>query len=714
MKPLLRRLFFWDEPAKGAFFGLTLALLAGWGGFTVVCAGLVVHSRLFAFGVPHYLLLASLVLLPMYIVFLVLKGLGHMARRTRHFGKLLALAAITVTCFVFAICYLYPDNSILLVGTRWPELACLWGACLLVLAWMAYLSREVVNPAKLLLAILFWTGGILVFCTLWEFAANLLVARGPFHWVNSSLFFETYRAFDLNSGNCFWFTLAGFLMLASAYLLSWNLLANDSGCTMRKFFSPGIRIQWCIMAGIYPISLLLAIWNSAQCRNAVRELDAYFGQPVTVAELGRIFYDGRTPDPDFWNAADAAIKHYEEEYKKGEEENEWEFAKHPLAELPKELYETRRGHFRKCVGSARLGELFAAFPWPPPEREFVEGALWSMKQPELSICRKMADIECRLCHYAVDEGDFRTAAEAIEHIDIICDYLSKVCNLVGWYTWGEVCQERDEMLSRILASGLPPANWLEDQADRLRKWEERLENAQKRLIYSEAVYGFDFINSVRDNKFSDKTYYQLDYHSVRFFFPQGWWLAAKSVKDFARGMKDSTFDQFPREATGSILVDFLVSDHLSTCGKGQRMYLASNRVLRGLIAAELENRRTGSYPETLDTLLMDPFANQPLQYRKGPCRITRYICKERSKSEPDDEPGSAQQGRWRFEPYEETVNAVQIWSVGPDGIDDGGITNKMTYLFIPDDFDDGGITNNPEYGSSEKKKDDIRFILPIQ
>ena len=30
MKPLLRKIFFWDEPAQGAFFGLTLLLLTAW------------------------------------------------------------------------------------------------------------------------------------------------------------------------------------------------------------------------------------------------------------------------------------------------------------------------------------------------------------------------------------------------------------------------------------------------------------------------------------------------------------------------------------------------------------------------------------------------------------------------------------------------------------------------------------------------------------
>lgn len=32
----------------------------------------------------------------------------------------------------------------------------------------------------------------------------------------------------------------------------------------------------------------------------------------------------------------------------------------------------------------------------------------------------------------------------------------------------------------------------------------------------------------------------------------------------------------------------------------------------------------------------------------------------------------------------------------------------------PDGIDDGGISNKPEYGSTEKIKDDLRFIIPMQ
>ncbi len=37
MKHLLRKIFFWDTPAQGVLFGLTLLLFLAWSGFTLLC-----------------------------------------------------------------------------------------------------------------------------------------------------------------------------------------------------------------------------------------------------------------------------------------------------------------------------------------------------------------------------------------------------------------------------------------------------------------------------------------------------------------------------------------------------------------------------------------------------------------------------------------------------------------------------------------------------
>ncbi len=523
MKHLLRKIFFWDAPAQGVLFGLTLMLFQAWGGFTLLCAGLAIHSRLFMFGVPHYLFPASLIILSLYSLFLVCRGVLDGARRTRTPRWLLALAFLLVPCFLFAFGKLYSDSSVLISGTNWPEKAALWGGLFLWFAFIAWQRRRVVNPVKLLAAVLSWGGGGVVFWTLCVFS-NPFEDRGPFHWCNSSLPYVLYRRLGLNGASCFWFTLAGFVLVATGYILLWSILAQHSGCSMRQLCSRGIRILWGVMAGIYPVALLLALWSTAQYRNAIRDLEAHFGHPLTVAGLENVFYDGRAPAPDYWKKVNSSLKTFEEEYEKAKAENEWEFVKHPDAVLPKELYEKRRSVFLNGVDAARLDELFVS-PMPPEKREYIEGKLWSMERPELSKCEKLAGIEHRRCRYAVDAGDFETAAKSLANMDILCDYLSKDCSTISWIVWQRIEQQRNEMISWLLGAGLPPDTWLEEQAARLQKQEERFDKSQKGVLYSEAVMGFDLIHIVSTGGLSavlsDEGFYELNYHSIRFFFPQG-------------------------------------------------------------------------------------------------------------------------------------------------------------------------------------------------
>ena len=173
---------------------------------------------------------------------------------------------------------------------------------------------------------------------------------------------------------------------------------------------------------------------------------------------------------------------------------------------------------------------------------------------------------------------------------------------------------------------------------------------------------------------------------------------AKSARDYARAMKATTFDQFPKKATGSVLVDMFCSS-LNRGGEKKRHYIASCRVLRGLIAAELQKRRTGTYPDSLDVLPLDPFSSQPLKYRKGVCLVSCYFFErwtDETESEIQDDDDVEVSSHWERKTKQENVNAVQIWSVGLDGIDDGGLNFRK------------------EDGSDEGKKDDIRFIIQIR
>jgi hypothetical protein len=120
--------------------------------------------------------------------------------------------------------------------------------------------------------------------------------------------------------------------------------------------------------------------------------------------------------------------------------------------------------------------------------------------------------------------------------------------------------------------------------------------------------------------------------------------------------------------------------------------IASCRVLRGLIQAEQIKRRTGEYPDSIDGLPQDPFSGQPLKYTKGACEIVEEIYQDKKneeKSGEHDEISYISEPSSKYVPQKRTLQAVQIWSVGPDGVNDGG-------------------------SGRDNGKDDIRFIIPIR
>ncbi|NLF61237.1 MAG: hypothetical protein GX574_08790 [Lentisphaerae bacterium] len=150
----------------------------------------------------------------------------------------------------------------------------------------------------------------------------------------------------------------------------------------------------------------------------------------------------------------------------------------------------------------------------------------------------------------------------------------------------------------------------------------------------------------------------------------------------------SDWSDFPGQETDNLFIS-LLSGALRTAALRFSALIAESRLLRGLIEAELIKRKEGSYPEQMENLLIDPFSGQPLRYKKGPCVVSVPVFKK-------TENFYSSEIEYGMDMEERTIEAVQVWSVGPDGVDDGGIREI------------------PEYGSKEKEKDDLRLIIRLE
>ena len=701
MKNLLRKIFFWDEPAQGAFFGLTLLPIAVWFAFSVWCSLLVInYSSLLKSSVLAFLMIVTYGVFG-YVLVLVLRMKILLRWKTKFSWK-----RIWIPLVLFALSLLYGVAVNFQEGMHWLFLMC--GA--LALGCLLCAFRFFAVSWKNLAGALAWMGALLVFWTTFAFAyepfrSGSLRELSTTMWIMGSIPFyeEIYRGFRLSTAaGSFCFVLLGILLLLAGYLLFASFLADYAKISLRNLFSRKIRFVWGIAAGSYVVFLALALWETASYHRAIKELEAHFGHPLTSAELERQFYEGRSANPAFWEQIEATLK----EYHDSQDELEGELFYHTDttdAVLPEFMHASIKKHFLENPGRLKLEQMLTR-PISPPKRNYADDQLLNaMSSPDFSNVRELARQGLLRIVYALEDGEFDVASASLERMDAYREYLWKDHLYIAYLMGIAVESYRLKAMEKILASGLPPDEWLTAQAARLVEVERQADLLEEHYLFGESVIHLNIFHWLAHYAGND-TYpciAGLHFCSLRFYFPQGWWLAANEIKGMAKTLRVRHFSELPTSRTGYSGVDMLLPSLSKGTVKKQSL-IASSRVIRGLIQAELHKRRTGEYPDSIDDLPQDPFSGQPLKYRKGTCEVVQKICQEEVAKEIYQEKEKKKNGAYSlyaspslFVSQKRTLQAVQIWSVGPDGIDDGGITSK------------------PEYGSSEKTKDDIRFIIPI-
>lgn len=143
---------------------------------------------------------------------------------------------------------------------------------------------------------------------------------------------------------------------------------------------------------------------------------------------------------------------------------------------------------------------------------------------------------------------------------------------------------------------------------------------------------------------------QLEINIGRILLPQFWWFSANDRRIVFKMLTEFP-DTMPEFNCGSLLIRMAFNyDWIDNMYFGFLRTLATNRALRCLIDAVLEYRRTGTYPLSLQSVPDDPYTGEPLKYCVGECLVRDYEKKKNSK-----------------------IQAVQIWSVGNNKTDDDGL-----------------------------------------
>ena len=689
MLPLLRKLFFWDAPAHGAFFGLTLLPVSVWLVFSVLCGILEFDYRLVQKGPVPALLITALFAVGAYCGILMLRMSVLYGRKTKFCWRRLWIPlAFVILSVGYGVVVQFRDE----MHWKWV----LGGA--VALGCLLYDFPSNLSPWKETAGTIALVGASLVFVATFKF----VFAYGPFlvcmlndrSRINCMTGFipfsdELHQWFRLSTAiGSFCFVALGVVLGITGYFLLTSHLADYAGVPLRKLFNGKIRCLWGLMVGSYVVFLAFALWETAAYHRAIGDLAVHFGYPMTVEELERQFYEGRPANPEFWKQLENSLK----EYNDSQDEKERTFLFHPDIVLPKTIHARRKKVFTENAARQRLEQMLL-LPIPPPQRNYADNQLLAaMPIPELSELRDLARMERQRILFALEDGDFEVASASLDRIEACREYIWKDHINLAYLMGIGVEYFYLQALERIIASGLPSDKWLAAQAARAAEVECQADKLEEHFLYGESVSQLNIFHWLAHYAVADSPCHAgLHVHSLRFLFPQGWWLAAHEIKGTARLLRIRHFAELPAERTGYILADMLYPAFDRFALSKQRL-IASCRVIRGLIQAELHKRRTGAYPDSLEDLPQDPFSGQPLKYRKGTCEVVKEIYQEKAKEEKNgenDELFGASASSEMFVSQKRTIQAVQIWSVGSNGIDDGGIC--------------GG----------NAKKDDIRFIIPI-
>ncbi|MBP5641158.1 MAG: hypothetical protein J6X55_16890 [Victivallales bacterium] len=110
----------------------------------------------------------------------------------------------------------------------------------------------------------------------------------------------------------------------------------------------------------------------------------------------------------------------------------------------------------------------------------------------------------------------------------------------------------------------------------------------------------------------------------RLLLPQFFWFSANDQRIVFQVLSEFP-DALPKAYSGSLslAMDFHY-DWLDNTYYGYRNVLARNRALRCAIDTLLKHRRTGAYPTSMPSALEDPYTGKPLKYRVGECWIFDY------------------------------------------------------------------------------------------
>lgn len=469
-------------------------------------------------------------------------------------------------------------------------------------------------------------------------------------------------------------TAAGLLILALWYWLTALFFARLSGVKKSSLFGKGVILWWSTGVAVFLLFIILTCFAGKEVSRRIAELEKRFGRPLTAEALAECYFNGRKPDAAFWERWE---KNQEAVSPFPPEKDYSAFATTPSSvQISADGMKLWRKRFKQYNGALTEWEAQFADPLPPRPRQYRRGRLVHLLLQELHPFRRFNRIQLWRIHFALTDGQSEEALAAERRMKQGNQYLQQDSFLISALVWA-VCEElRLSGIEMLLESGKLPESTLHRLSAELAEQEKAIPPLLERVLYSEAVLIFDTCDDWASGEYSSVD--GASHASPRAlggFVPQLWWYLRREMANMAEfyNLLDlSQPEKKPAFRHPNLLASVFIPSYLRIATKFDRL-TARFRAVRGLIQAELYRRKHGNWPESLPDLPLDPFSGKPLLYRKGECVQQVKVLKQAGDTPPPKGRFFTDAStKWIADEEFRTVPAIQVWSVGPDGVDDGG------------------------------------------
>ena len=451
--------------------------------------------------------------------------------------------------------------------------------------------------------------------------------------------------------------ILGLLCLACRF----KVYAALAGKPLRALFGKGAKGICGVFLLTYAVTLGMAY--SAHCRTErhVAELEKFFGRPVTAQGMKALYFQDRRPDAAFWRKAGKLLDDTFPYHPIEPAADRLRCLTYPESEFSPAEFVFCRKEFEKSSEMRELEKMFSS-PLPAYERKFAPGFLFAEEMPDLQRLRDFCLYELWRTRFALADRDPAAALAAVKRMKFCRDHLARDPVLVATLVLCAVENLRLNALERLLSSGLLTEEQLREMRQELTLCREEMKKIHAHAVYGEAVCSMDVCHLLaHGGRGSLENTEQVipGAYAWRWMLPAYWYTCTRNREVLAKVYKGTGFSRLKPRLKRS-LHNYLASMLLPSFElTGNRIDVLSARYLamETLIGVELEKRRTGKYPEVLKDPPRDIFG-EPLVYRKGQIPCIRQLWNAKINN-PDAR--------------KVMVDAVAVWSKGPDRKDDLGL-----------------------------------------